>query len=84
MTLKNVKTEFQIEFENPQDAKIIWKALKPETVINPSGRSSTKIKLLNKTLIIHVNAADATSLRAAINSYLRWIILSYDVIKLKG
>jgi tRNA threonylcarbamoyladenosine modification (KEOPS) complex Pcc1 subunit len=32
---------------------------------------------------MEIDAADVTSLRAAINSYLRWIRLSYDVLKLK-
>jgi KEOPS complex subunit Pcc1 len=83
MTLESVKAEFEIEFENPWEAEVILKSLEPEIASAPSQRSSTNLKLVNNKLKMEIDAADVTSLRAAINSYLRWIRLSYDVIKLR-
>lgn len=83
MPLENVKSEFKIEFETIEDAEIILKVLEPEIRTSPSLRSFTHIKRVDKELIMKINAADTTSFRAAINSYLRWIMLSYDVLKLK-
>ncbi len=83
MTLESVKAEFEMEFENPWEAEVILKSLEPEITSAPSQRSSTNLKLVNNILKMEIDAADLTSLRAAINSYLRWIRLSYDVIKLR-
>ena len=83
MTLESVKAEFEMEFENPWEAEVILKSLEPEIASAPSQRSSTNLKLVNNKLKMEIDAADVTSLRAAINSYLRWIRLSYDVIKLR-
>jgi KEOPS complex subunit Pcc1 len=83
MTLESVKAEFEMEFENPWEAEVILKSLEPEIASAPSQRSSTNLKLVNNILKMEIDAADVTSLRAAINSYLRWIRLSYDVIKLR-
>jgi len=83
MALTDVKSEFQIDFDDLNDARIVMNALEPEIATTPSDRSSTQIKLVDKTLIINIKADDAASLRANVNSYLRWIMLSHDVINLK-
>ena len=82
--LHNVYMQFQIEFEDFNQANIVIKALKPEINSSPSERASVELNLKNdKILDVNIRATDATSLRAAINSYLRWIMLSLDVINLK-
>ena len=83
MPLENIQSEFKIEFETIEDAEIILKVLKPEIRTSPSERSFTLIKRIDKELIMKINAVDATSFRAAVNSYLRWVMLSYNVLKLK-
>jgi KEOPS complex subunit Pcc1 len=83
MTLESVKAEFEMEFENQWEAEVILKSLEPEIASAPSKRSSTNLKIVNNVLKMEIDAADVTILRAAINSYLRWIRLSYDVLKLK-
>lgn len=81
--LRKVDMQFQIEFEDFNQANIILKALKPEINSSPSQRATVEINLKNKILDVSIKASDATSLRAAVNSYLRWIMLSLDVIKLR-
>ena len=83
--LHRVDMQFQIEFEDFDQANIIMKSLKPELNSSPSERANAQINLKkDKILDIRIKASDATSLRAAVNSYLRWIMLSLDVIKLRN
>lgn len=84
MTLERVKTHFEIEFDSPREAGIVLRSLEVELNTSPSERSSTHLNLKDKVLEIEIHAEDTTSLRAALNSYLRWIILSHDVLKLKN
>lgn len=81
--LRKVDMQFQIEFEDFNQANIILKALKPEINSSPSQRATVELSLKNEILDVSIKASDATSLRAAVNSYLRWIMLSLDVIKLR-
>ena len=73
MTLESVKAEFEMEFENPWEAEVILKSLEPEIASAPSQRSSTNLKQMNNILKMEIYATDVTSLRAAINSYIRLI-----------
>jgi KEOPS complex subunit Pcc1 len=74
--------EFQIEFENIKQAEIVMKALEPEIDSSPSERSTVELNLIGKVLDVNIRALDATSLRASVNSYLRWIILSLDILNM--
>jgi len=83
MTLESVKTELEIEFDNPWEAYVVAKSLEVEIDSSPGDRTSTRFKRVNNILKLEVDAVDSTSQRAALNSYLRWIILAVDVLKLK-
>jgi KEOPS complex subunit Pcc1 len=80
MTLRGVDMEFQIEFQDVKQAEIVLKALEPEVDSSPSERSRVELNLTGKVLDVNITASDATSLRASVNSYLRWIMLSLDVL----
>ncbi len=76
--------ELELAFDDLETAKIILKALKPETTSSPSERASVDLNLKNEKLNIDIKATDVTSLRAAVNSYLRWITLSFNILSLKN
>ena len=76
---EHVSAEFKIKFESLKDAQVVLKAIEPEIQSAPSERSSVSVELEGKTLNLVINAEDTPSLRASVNSYLRWIILSNDV-----
>ncbi|MDD1775570.1 MAG: hypothetical protein LUQ24_08575 [Methanobacterium sp.] len=78
--LHKVDMQFQIEFDDIKQAEIVLKALEPEIKSSPSQRASVKLKIDGSKLNMDIQAEDVTSLRAAINSYVRWIMLSLDVI----
>lgn len=76
---QHVKAEFEIKFESMEDAEVVLKTIKPEIKTAPSDRSSVTASLKEGVLYLTIDAADTHSLRASINSYLRWIILSSEV-----
>ncbi len=81
--LVGVETELEIEFDNSQEAKIVLASIEPEINGSPSDRTSVNIDIHDTTLKIIINAKDTASFRASLNSYLRWIKLSKEVIDLK-
>ncbi len=82
--LEGVETELEIEFENSKEAEIVLESIKPEINGSPSDRTSVSIDIHDNTLKIVINAQDTASFRASLNSYLRWIKLSNEVINLKN
>jgi len=82
--LEGVETELEIDFENPRDAKIVLGSIKPEISGSPSDRTSVSVDIRDSTLKIVINAKDTASFRASLNSYLRWIKLSKEVINLEN
>lgn len=82
MILSNVKTEFEIECDTNRQAHILYKSLEPEISYNPNDRSKTTMRLDDNKIIITINARDVTALRASINSYIRWIKLSVEILKI--
>jgi len=83
-SLKCVETEIDIEFDSSKEAETILRSIQPEIISAPSDRSMVKAYIVNnRTLRLEINSEDSASFRASINSYLRWIILSYEVSKLK-
>jgi len=80
--IKQVEADLSIELPAEKDAEIIFNALEPETDDLPSERSIVKIKKELNILKIFIRAQDTTSLRASVNSYLRWIMLSKEILEL--
>jgi len=82
---EQVEIDLEIEFENSEDVEIIMRSLEVEILIAPSPRSSIKIHQIGKRILrLKIESKDTPSIRASLNSYLRWIILSYDILRLKN
>jgi len=79
-----IKAEFKIKFENMEDAEAVLKTIEVELKTALSDRSSVTASLEESTLHLTINAEDTHIFRASLNSYLRWIILSYDIQKLNA
>ena len=77
--MKNVC--FFLEFEKIDDARVIYNSLNPE-IKHKIPKTNTKIKLEGTVLKIDIEAKDISSLRAACNSYLRWINTAHSVKKI--
>ncbi|MGC8565124.1 MAG: KEOPS complex subunit Pcc1 [Thermoplasmata archaeon] len=76
--MMNNRAEIRIDIENPE---IIYNALRVEGERNIP-RTSITLQLGEKNLKILINASDVNALRAAINSYMRWINLSMRILEM--
>jgi len=80
--LRQAETQFELEFPSQREAEIVLMAIEPEITDSPSERTVTQIDCHHNLLRVNIKAQDSPSLRAALNSYLRWIILSQKVLEL--
>ncbi len=74
--MKNVS--FFLDFEKIDDARIVYKSLNTE-IKHKIPKTKVNIKLEETVLKIDIEAKDISSLRAACNSYLRWINTALSV-----
>jgi len=71
---------FVFNFDSPDEARIIFDSLNPE-IKNKIPKTKVKVNLSGNTFSINLEAKDVSSLRAACNSYLRWINTALNVKK---
>ncbi|MBD3173179.1 hypothetical protein GF326_11975 [Candidatus Bathyarchaeota archaeon] len=69
-TVINAKVKI---FLDKKMQRVIKNALKPESETPSSDRSETEVLIKKDYLIIETHASDTSALRAALNSYLRWV-----------
>jgi len=72
----------RLNFPSERDVEIALQALQPETKTAPAARSKVQVRGEGRNLILSFEAKDTSALRAAINSYLRWVHLTNDVVGL--
>ncbi len=80
--LDSVETVFNVEYDNCHDAEIVYNSIKPEISFARGERSTSEIELEGNVIVIRIFSSDVVSLRASINSYVRWIKLSNEIIKI--
>ena len=56
-----------------EEARIIYRAILPEVKDVPSRRTSVNLELTKDGIMLSISAADPVALRAASNSFLRFI-----------
>ncbi|WGI16908.1 KEOPS complex subunit Pcc1 [Methanonatronarchaeum sp. AMET-Sl] len=64
-----------IKTNNPETT---YKAIKPEIKDSPSNKSKIQLKKQKNKIQLHIQSQDTTSLRAATNSWLRWIMITQE------
>ena len=74
------KVCFFLDFENFDEARVVYNSLNPE-IKQRIPKTKIKIKLEANILKLDIEANDISSLRAACNSYLRWINTALSVKK---
>ena len=62
---------------------VICDAIVPELMDVPDNRAKVEISKIDESLRLDISANDITSLRSAVNSYLRYIKLSLDTLEVK-
>jgi tRNA threonylcarbamoyladenosine modification (KEOPS) complex Pcc1 subunit len=63
---------------------LIGESLSPEVERPTSERSSVAVSAVGGQVVISVEASDVVALRAALNSYLRWVGAILDVVDAVG
>ena len=71
---------FVFNFDSEEEARIIAESLDPE-IKHKIPKTDVQVTLSNKTFSLEIEAKDISSLRAACNSYLRWINTALNVKK---
>ena len=71
---------FIFNFDSKKEAKIIAETLKPE-IKHKIPKTDVEISLSENKICLKIYAKDISSLRAATNSYLRWINTALNVKK---
>ncbi len=74
------KASFTINFDSEKDVKIIADSINPE-IKHKIPKTEVNLSISGKKLFLELQAKDISSLRAAINSYLRWINTALNVKK---
>ena len=77
--LERVKSNISVEFENPNQAEIIYESIILEFETAPDFRSSMTIELEGSNILIDIDAEDSTSFRASVNSAIKWIKLALEI-----
>ena len=72
--------KFIFNFDSEKEAKIISETLLPE-IKHKIPKTNVEITLSGKKISLEISAKDVSSLRAACNSYLRWINTALNVKK---
>lgn len=72
------KACFIFTFDSVKEAEIIAEALDPE-IKNKIPKTKIEVSINDKSFILDIKAKDVSSLRAACNSYLRWINTALSV-----
>jgi KEOPS complex subunit Pcc1 len=75
-----VEAKIIIEMDSSFDAEIIIESISPE-IKNKIPNTKLNLCLNDKKILLDINSKNLSSLRAACNSYLRWINTAYKVKK---
>ncbi|MDH5787737.1 MAG: KEOPS complex subunit Pcc1 [Candidatus Bathyarchaeota archaeon] len=71
----------KILFPDRRYLEIVSRALKPEVDKLTTMRSKTSLEKKGNSLVLKIEARDTVALRAALNSYLRWINSIMNALK---
>jgi len=70
-----------LRFKSKEQLESVFKAVKPETRTALTKRSKVQVSMKDDLLVLDFEAADTSALRAAMNSFLHWILLTKDVLE---
>ena len=80
--INSISITVEIQVSNSQTCNLLYEALVLESGYNPNDRSQANLTLDNNRLILEINAKDSVSARASINSFIKWINLSLQIISM--
>ncbi|GEM_PF-548327 len=71
-------------FRNTRDAEAVRLAIAPERELPASVRCRVRISRRKNVLCLWVESTDTAALRAALNSFVRWVMVARDMVERGG
>jgi len=71
----------EVTFKEEKHAQIAFQTILQETTRMISSRSQSSLTIENNKLRVEVHSKDLTSLRATLNSYLKWFLIIKDIFQ---
>ena len=65
-------------------AEDLLRAITPELTTMKSRGSKASMRVEGSDVVLQIEAPTVASLRALLNSYIRWVSTSLDIVSLKG
>jgi len=84
VTVTTIHSVIKIHLGDPDLAEKLYKVIFPEIATTKSKISKVSIRLEGGTLHMEIEAATVAGVRALLNSYIRWITTSLEVVNLEG
>lgn len=81
--LKSVESEIEIVLDSNLQAQVVFTSVNPEIISSPSQRSSMEMLVKGKSIFLKIKSKDSASFRASLNSSIKWIMLSLDILDLQ-
>ncbi|MHA1754598.1 MAG: KEOPS complex subunit Pcc1 [Candidatus Odinarchaeia archaeon] len=79
-----IQSKIDFIYDDENESSIAERVLKPEILSTNKKRANLNIKRNNNVLSLQIIAKDLTALRSTVNTYIRWIKIINDLLKLKG
>lgn len=81
-SINSISMTVKIQVTDNQTCNLLYDALVLESGYNPNDRAQANLTVDNNLLILEINAKDVVSVRASINSFMKWINLSLQIISM--
>jgi len=78
---KRTSAKIELAFKGAREASAVYRSLKPEERGPASTRCRASLKRRKNVLCLEIDAKDTATLRAALNSFLRWAIVARDMVE---
>ena len=78
---KRTSASIELSFPNARVAGAVYRSLKPEEATPKETKCRAKIVRRKNVLCLEIEADDTAALRAALNSFLRWVSVARDMIE---
>lgn len=76
---KRAGASIELTFPDDRIASVVCESLKPEQLLPKSTRCEARVKCRKNVLCLEIDARDTAALRAALNSFLRWVAVARDM-----
>lgn len=79
-----VSSRLTIDVGDSEAASRLFRALLPEIQSNRSRAANISMEINGSNIVIFIVSSTIAATRALLNSYIRWISISLDVMSMKG